>query len=239
MQSKASDRLTYVEVVSTRDYLERIWIPDQLQRFIKKQAIPVAEELGAVMRRSKLSFALGEDQLLEWLRLRDIDAIEKALNRTGKPFDAKLLNKLNALRCVVRTEAYQSPLTQWIALRDTLGESKEKQATELAGALAGGGGFPDFFMLPELPGATGVAYIALLRFIQTVEASQIFTSEVDARVQDRPDALHRVGRLTDGIRFAITQKLAFLFSRIGLPTYFEDANKSAAALAAESLIHGA
>ena len=36
VQSKAGDRLTYVEVVPTREYLERIWIPDQLRKHVKK-----------------------------------------------------------------------------------------------------------------------------------------------------------------------------------------------------------
>lgn len=239
VQLKASDRLTYVEVVSTREYLERVWIPDQLQKFVRKQARATAEGLSAVMRRSELPFTLGEDQLLDWLRVRPIEAIDNAVNRTGKPLDKKLLQNLNALRCALGCDSYEGTIARWRALRTILGETKERQAADLAGALAGGGGFPDFFMLPELPGASGVGYIALLRFIRTVDSNEIYASEIDARVRGRPDALHRVGRLTDGIRFAITQKLAFLFSRIGLPSHFEDASKSAAALATESLLTGA
>lgn len=239
VQLKASDRLTYVEVVSTREYLERVWIPDQLQKFVRKQARTTAEGLSALMRRSELPFSLSEDQLLDWLLVRPIDAIDNAVNRTGKPLDKRLMQNLNALRCALGCDNYAGPLDRWRALREILGEAKERQTADLAGALAGGGGFPDFFMLPELPGASGVGYIALLRFIRTVDAKEIFASEVDARVHGRPDALHRVGRLTDGIRFAITQKLAFLFSRIGLPSHFEDASKSAAVLAAESLLTGA
>lgn len=239
VQGKASDRLTYVEVVTSRAYLERLWIPDQLQRYVKKQVRVAAEGLGAVMRRSDLEFTLTEEQLLSWLATREVDAIAKAVNRTGKPLDAKLIKNLNALRCAIGADVHEDQLSQWRALRGILGDDPERQQSDIATALGGGGGFPDFFLLPDLPAASGVGYVALLRFIRTVDADEIFSSEVDARIHDRPTALHRVGRLNDGIRFAITQKLAFLFSRIGLPTHFEDASRSAAALAAESIFTGA
>ncbi|RYY18167.1 MAG: hypothetical protein EON55_00210 [Alphaproteobacteria bacterium] len=237
-QAKAADRLTYVEVVSTRTYLETIWIPDQLQKFVKKQSAAAAQALAGVMRRSELSFELLDEQLVEWLRQRPVEAVDKAVNRTGKALDGRLVQNLNALRCALGAEGHATPLAQWRALRTTLGDSKDRQLADLTSALAGGGGFPDFFLLPELPGASGLGYVALLRFIRTVHSHEVFASEVDARVQGHPHALHRVGCLTDGIRFAVTQKLAFLFSRIGLPTSFENASKSAAALAAESLFTG-
>lgn len=239
VQSKAANRLTYVEVVTTREYLERIWIPDQFEKFQKKQLKGVAESLTGVMRRSGLDFAMDEDQVVDWLRRKPVSAIEKSVNRTGKPFDTKLVQTLSALRCTLDFETGQKPLDQWCELRGILGDTPERQRADLTGALASSGGFPDFFLMPELPSASGLGYVALLRFIQTVHADQIFASEVDARIQGRPEALHRVGRLTDGIRFAITQKLAFLFSRIGLPTDYEEACKSAASLAAENLVPGA
>jgi hypothetical protein len=138
------------------------------------------------------------------------------------------------MRCALGADGEADPLSQWRRHREIVGDAPEKQIAELTAALSGGSGFPDFFLLPEL-GASGVGYVALLRFIRTVHADEVFTSDVDARVSGKPK-LHRVGRLTDGIRFAVTQKLAFLFSRIGLPTHYEDACKSAAALAADALI---
>jgi len=239
VQSKASNRLTYVEVVTTREYLERVWIPDQLQKYVKKQIKGTAAALSGLMRRSGLELTMNEDQLLDWLRQRPIDVIGRTINRTGKPLDSNLVKTLTAMRCALGADVDREPLEQWRSLRSILGDSAERQSEDLALALGGSNGFPDFFLLPELPGASGLGYVALLRFIQTVHVNKIFPSEVDARIQDEPEALHRVGRLVDGIRFAITQKLAFLFSRIGLPTHYEDACRSAAALVAESLVTGA
>lgn len=239
VQSKAADRLTFVEVVTIREYLERIWIPDQWQKYVKKQVKGAAEELSGVMRRSGLELTMNEDQLIEWLRQRPIEAIDKAVNRTGKPLNAKLIKTLNAMHCALGVHADQEPLKQWRTWRSILGDSIERQSADLAAAFGGSGGFPDFFLLPELPGGKELGYVALLRFIQTVHANKVFPSEVDARIQGQPEALHRVGRLTDGIRFAITQKLAFLFSRIGLPKHYEDACTSAIDLVTQSLTTGA
>lgn len=241
VQSKAADLLTYVEVVTPKIFLERIWAPDQLQRYIKKQTKGAVQELGGVMRRAGLSYGLEEEQLLEWLRRRPVEAIEKAVSPTGKPLDTKLKRTLSGLRCALRVDSRGDALSDWCELRTMLGDPAERLRSDLTAAVRGGGdgGFPDTFLLPELPGATGIGYVALLRFIRTVRSTEVFTSEVDARVAGESGGLVRVGRLTDGIRFSITQKLAFLFSRIGLPSHFEDACGAAASLSAETIIPGA
>lgn len=64
-------------------------------------------------------------------------------------------------------------------------------------------------------------------------ASDLYFTEQDARIYDRPDAFHRLGRLDDSIRFSITQKMAFLYSRIGMPTTFESACETALELTLE------
>jgi hypothetical protein len=73
----------------------------------------------------------------------------------------------------------------------------------------------------------------MLRSMWTIMAPDLYLTEQDARIHDRPDAFHRLGRLNDGIRFSITQKLAFLFSRIGMPKTFESACETAAELMVE------
>lgn len=75
----------------------------------------------------------------------------------------------------------------------------------------------------------------MLRSMWSIMASDLYLSEQDARIHDRPDAFHRLGRLNDGIRFSITQKLAFLFSRIGMPKTFESACETATELAVEEI----
>ena len=59
--------------------------------------------------------------------------------------------------------------------------------------------------------------------MSVIMSSDLFLTELEARIHDRPQAFHRLGRLHDGVRFAIAQRLAFLFSRIGLPPEYEAA----------------
>jgi hypothetical protein len=70
------------------------------------------------------------------------------------------------MRCALGADGEADPLSQWRRHREIVGDAPEKQIAELTAALSGGSGFPDFFLLPELPGASGVGYVALLRFIR-------------------------------------------------------------------------
>jgi hypothetical protein len=88
-------------------------------------------------------------------------------------------------------------------------------------------------VLPELPRQSGLGFVVMLRSMWSIMSPDLYPTEQDARINDRPDAFHRVGRLNDGIRFSITQKMAFLFSRIGMPKTFESACETAAELTAE------
>ena len=238
VQSKASERLTYVQVVSPLFYLEQVWIPDQLNKFLKKQGPLAAEGISAVARRAGLPFQLNADEIVEWLALKPVAEIAKLITHNDAPLEKRLVQTLEGLRCVADTSAVLNPLMRWRMLRSIMGDTEDRQKSDLAAALYGGGGFSDSFLLPELPGVDGIGYVALLRFIRTVHSSDIYSSELQARIEGRPDALHRVGRLSDNIRFSIAQKMAFLFSRIGLPSNFEDNCRSAASLSVEHIISG-
>lgn len=120
--------------------------------------------------------------------------------------------------------------------RELLGDDAERIRRAVREAFEGDRGFPDYFLLPELPGAAGYGFVVMLRAIRSLHADDLFTSEVDARIAGRPDAFHRIGRMTDAVRFAITQKLTFLFSRIGLPADYEDACQSAVELLTETVV---
>lgn len=239
VQKKAGERYTYVEVVTAERYLDLVWAPEQNQKFVYKQAKPLAEQIGSIMKRSKLEIGMTEDVLVRWLKERSLEDFEQATNKTERPFDRRLVSKLRALQTAAGGgDGLPDGLERWRAVRRELGDKGDAMRAAVRGAFDGEKGFPDYFLLPELPGMAGYGFIAMLRSIRTVSASELFHSELDARIAGYPDALHRVGRLADGIRFAITQKLAFLFSRIGLPSHFEDACQSASELVADSIIIG-
>ena len=82
-------------------------------------------------------------------------------------------------------------------------------------------GFPDFVLVPNVPDGDAKGYVVILRRIYGAKETDVFKSERDARLNDRPDALHRIGQFHDAVRFQIVQKMSFLFSRIGASEQFE------------------
>lgn len=236
VQNKAGDRFTYVEIVPAKPYLERVWAPTQLKRLIERQARMCAEQLSGIMKRSGLGLRMNPDCLITWLQERTPAEIMKKLNRTGKPIDHKLRASLDALRVALDPTLTLDPLQRFCQARKLLGDDVEKIRRSIRDAFEGDRGFPDFFLLPELPRTSGYGFIVMLRAFQSIQAREVFTTETDARIAGRPDAFHRMARLNDRIRFAITQKLAFLFSRIGLPSHYEEACESAVELLAEAAV---
>ena len=232
-QRKNSNRISYIEIVSIERYLDDYWAPDQLAKHLLKQVSPAVQQIAGLMRRSGSDLALNDTRLLDWLRRRTVEEVEAAM---GIAFDAKLKRTLAGIRCAADDAAEPVPLRRWMRLRQLMGDSTQQVRSAAAAAFAGTG-FPDYFVLPELPGSDEYGHVAVLRSMRTVPASEVYVSEIEARISDRPNDLHRAGRLPDGIRFAFAQKIAFLFSRIGLPEHYEAACSSAAALAAESIIN--
>jgi hypothetical protein len=203
---------------------------------VGKQAKAAAEQLNGVMKRSGLVLGITAEVLLTWLEEQTPAEIEKALNKTGKPLDQKLVSWLTGLRVAVGRGEEVTSMERFRSVRALMGDDAERIRRAVRDAFEGAHGFPDFFLLPELPGAEGYGFVVMLRAIRSLHAGDLFATAVDARIAGRPDAFHRVGRMTDGVRFAITQKLAFLFSRIGLPSNYEQACQSAVELLSEAVV---
>jgi len=235
-QGKAGDRFTYIEILPAAVYLEDVWAPAQLKRWVSRQSKAAAEQLGGIMRRSGLDLPLTGEVLAQWLAERTDIEVAASVNKTGKPLDAKLATSMAALHAALDRTVLQRELDRFLRVRAILGDSLEQRRRAVRDAFDGEHGFPDYFLLPELPGVTAYGFAVMLRSFRSVLASDLFPTAVDAQIAGRSDSFHRVGRLNDRVRFAITQKQAFLFSRIGLPRSYEEACESAVELLAEQIV---
>ncbi len=235
-QGKAGDHFTYLEVVQAETYLERAWAPTQLRRLIEKQSKYASEQLSGFMKRSGLDLSLTPQQLVDWVSESHPDKIVAATNRTGRPVDARCRSVLDGLHTVLATLSGASYMRRFVEFRSAIGDSPDKIKKSIAEAFQGEKGFPDFFLLPELPGQSGYGFAVMLRSIRSVESRYLYSTALDARIDGAPEAFWRAGRLDDGVRFAITQKLAFLFSRIGMPEHYENECDMAVELMTGALI---
>ena len=233
-QRKASERYTWLEILPMTAYVEGPWALEQLRKLSEKRSRIVCDFLNAQIRRQHPGLeALTHDSLVHWVQNKTAEEIWVSVVGQVSPPDNRHLCELKGFQLTVCVDEKKSPLARlkeaWIFFN--INELKQQELVR--NAFKDSGGFQDYFVLPELPQQTGIGFIVLLRSMGTIMANELYFSEQNARIYDRPDAFHRLGRLNDSIRFSITQKLAFLFSRIGMPTTFESACEIATELMVE------
>lgn len=235
-QRKASERYTWLEILPMAAYVEGPWASEQLRKLSEKRSRAVCEYLNAQIRKQNPDLvALTHDSLVHWLQNKTAEEILTSVVGQAPVPDNKQLRELKGLELTVCVDEKQSALSRlkeaWILFN--INESRQQEFVR--NAFKDSGGFQDYFVLPELPQQAEIGFVVMLRSMGTILANELYFSEQNARIDDRPDAFHRLGRLNDSIRFSITQKLAFLFSRIGMPTTFESACETATELMVEEL----
>lgn len=233
-QKKAGERYTWLEIVPMAAYIEGLWAQEQLRKLSEKRSKAICEHLNGQIRKLQPGLAaLTHESLVQWLRSKTAEEILATATGQGRIADGKPLRDLQGFALTVSVDETQSAFSRLQAAWKLFGVEEKTQQESVRNAFKDGGGFQDYFVLPELPRQTGLGFVVILRSMWTIMAPDLYLTEQDARIHDRPDAFHRLGRLNDGIRFSITQKLAFLFSRIGMPKTFESACETAAELVVE------
>jgi len=233
-QRKAGERYTWLEIMPMAAYIEGPWAQEQLRRIAEKRSKAICEHLNGQIRKLQPGLAaLTQDSLTEWLRSKTPKEILSSATGQAPITDGKPLRDLQGFALTVSTNESQSAFSRLKAAWTLFGVDDKNQQESVRNAFKDGGGFQDYFVLPELPRQTGLGFVVMLRSMWPLMAPDLYLTEQDARIHGRPHAFHRLGRLNDGIRFAITQKLAFLFSRIGMPKTFESACDAAAEFTVE------
>jgi hypothetical protein len=233
-QRKAGERYTWLEIVPMTAYIEGPWAQEQLRKLSEKRSKAICEHLNGQIRKLQPGLAaLTHESLVQWLRTKTPEEILASATGQVPAVGDKPLRDLKGFSLTVIADESQSAFSRLREAWTLFGTDEKKQQDIVRDAVKDGGGFQDYFVLPELPKQTEFGFVVLLRSMWTIMASDLYPTEQDARIHDRPDAFHRICRLNDGIRFSITQKLAFLFSRIGMPKTFESACDTAAELTVE------
>lgn len=233
-QRKAGERYTWLEIMPMAAYIEGPWAQEQLRKLAEKRSKAICEHLNGQIRKLRPGLAaLTHESLVQWLRSKTAEEILASATGQAPASDSKPLRDLRGLALTVNDGENQSAFCRLKAAWTLFGVEEKNQQESVRNAFKDGGGFQDYFVLPELPRQTGLGFVVMLRSMWTIMAPELYLTEQDARIHDSPHAFHRLGRLNDGIRFSITQKLAFLFSRIGMPKTFESACETATELTVE------
>jgi hypothetical protein len=235
-QRKAGNRYTWLEIITFEDYLKMEWAPGQLRKLIEKQSQFASEGLNGLIKRAGLDLApLSPISLRTWLSDTTAEDIITSIIGQNRSIDKKLLAAVKAIEVALNRQDDCSELARLRKAWEILGKDEKQQQNDIRSAFKGDGGFLGYILIPELPDTERYGFVVMLRSIFSLESSDLFKSEVDARINDKPDAFHRIGRFSDRLRFSITQKVAFLFSRIGMTEGFEEACEVTTDMAIEAI----
>lgn len=231
---KAGDRYTWLEILPMAKYIEGPWAQEQLRKLCEKRSKPICQYLTAQARKLQPDLAeVTHDSLVQWLRSRTPAEILTSVTGAVPVPDSKQLRDLEGFALTAMPEEGRSSFSRLQAAWKLFGTDERTQQETVRNGFKDSGGFQDYFVLPELPLQSGLGFVVMLRSMWNLMAPDLYLTEQDARINDQPGAFHRLGRLNDGIRFSITQKLAFLYSRIGMPATFESACETATEIAVE------
>jgi len=233
-QNKAGERYNWLEIMPMAAYIEGPWAIEQLRKLSEKRSQAIREYLNSQIRQRKPGLrVLTHESLVQWLRTKSAEEILMITTDQEHAADSKQLRHLKGFALTLSANTNSSEFRRLKEAWTLFDYEEKKQQETVRSAFRDGGGFQDYFVLPELPRQPGLGFVVMLRSMWSLMATDLYLCEQDARIYDRPDAFHRLGRLNDGIRFSITQKLAFLFSRIGMPKTFESACETAAEIMVE------
>lgn len=233
---KYGNRYNWVEVIPARDFLDKIWAREQLHKLIEKQGKGMVEFLNAAIVKMELGLdRLTLHSLCDWLKNESAEGI---FNIVDKKPDVNL-KKLKAIRVALGYEDDAiSNFDRLTTAYELLNQSKENLIVKIQEGLNSfGDGFSDFFFIPDLPiNNKDIGYVALFRYIYSIETDNLFLTELDAKIKG-DDSFFRIGRLEDRVKFAIIQKLSFVFLRIGMKDHYEKECKASAELLIEHVLN--
>lgn len=220
-QDKAGARLSYLEIVTVHDFLEHVWSAEVL----KKQRSNFLNEAAARTSQAAQALdpgfnALSSEDLLDWLTETSRTEIVSALQVPTK----KQKQHLEALEKVelafgIRSEQ-KSALQRLRQVWALQGAGEKTMLGRLEQALDYNQA-TDFHLVPAIPGSEPLGYVVLLREISSIPHENILASALDLQIDGNEEGYYVAGSSTDNLRYAISQKMAFLFSRIGMSDDYE------------------
>ncbi|MUT54297.1 hypothetical protein EG336_00490 [Vibrio parahaemolyticus] len=232
-QNKMGNYYTLLPIISIEGYIERYWLP----KFYKIESKSIYEKHLNNLNKSTYVqsgeySSLNIESLDTWLESNNLEEIYQAL--TVK-WDTKRYSP--DMKCI---ELLRKPysLSNYYELRSKIRQRAddkiEKELIEAATKNAGG----EFYHIPEVPFLEGLGCIIKLRDIRSIHKDKVYSGEFEARLSEDSidNIVYRVGQFPDYLRYSITQRFSNLFSRIGMPDYFEEAESNSLQIFAQTMV---
>ena len=238
VQDKAGAKLSYLEIVTARDFLEHVWSSEVLRKLRRELLKETAALVTKAARQLDSSYdALTTADLLAWLTDSSRTDIVATLGLPAK----KQTQYLEALERVELAHGIRDDGTTPLQrLRQIWTNQKAADATirtRLTQALDYNRA-TDFHLIPSIPGSDKLGFVVLLREVSAIPFTSIFGSALGHQIAGDPTAFYVAGPSNDNLRYAISQKMAFLFSRIGMSDDYESQCDVVTQIAVEETLAG-
>ena len=224
-QKKMGDHYTYVRVISAIRYLEEYWSVVSLKEKKKKIHGEAAQKIRKLyMELNPEATLLSERDLDDWLSESTVESIVGNLDAQGK--DKRQLEELlEKIKTINTGLSVGRCLGAFVELKGMDGAKKENIEKEVAIALEKK--LPEqYVFLPSLANEEHIGAVVLLRDVRSMRQDLLSPNYAEYKLIDAPRKAVRIARLIDNIKYSITQKFGYLFSRIGHPVIFEKQQKT-------------
>jgi hypothetical protein len=237
-QEKMGEFFTYLVIRSARDYIEQVWASEEISKLVDRHGhVAVEHILKADQARDPNATPLTFAELSEWVRADGAEAVLNAVKISQAAIRKKVATALEVLTLADDQTRNSMPLERLRACWAREGKKEPEHRGLIRNALSQRQMRSDYMLTPTLPSETEVGFVVMLRDIRAIKPSDLFASRLDLRIGNgSASAMYRIGRFSDFIRYAIAQRMANLFSRIGMTEQFETECEVAAGLTLETLI---
>lgn len=229
-QDKFGDRISCLEVLPALDYLREVWCAHESKRVFDRALSKALSALNKALEGNALG-QLAPTELVTWTHASTPENIVSAVGINY----ASAVEVRTALECVgVYQETYATePAVRLRKLWDAIGWNEKQRNAAIGNVLNTRFSPGDIYFLPGPPQLKSLGLVVRLRHFHAVLPEELHASEWAARLSNLDNAYYRLARLSDGVRFSLIQRMANLFSRIGLTEYFETEADLEAAMAAD------
>lgn len=234
-QNKLDSCFTVLSVVSAGKWLEVVWADEKVDQAIAKGISDLSAKIWAHDKKRDPSVSRLSKEVAHRFVMESTPSKIEEVFAPDKQFAQSVTKNVGALKDLLDCQRRGENLAGWIRWRKFIGGSDKSISSDIREAFSNMRG--GYFFLPELPGHPLVGHVVLLREIRVAPIASVFRRSIDIRnTKVAPPYFLRRGRLSDNVRFAIAQQVATLFSRVGLPSSFEDECEHAKEAASEEAL---
>jgi hypothetical protein len=236
-QEKMGEFYTYLRIATAREYVERIWASEELAKASADYGAKSVQMIQDIDRkRDTRVHAMQVSDLINWIREDGAELVADVVQIVNPTQRKKAVGLFKALALTDEREAeFETPLARLTTCWSHAGKSPKDQKSQIENALNHRKMRGDFMFIPTLPNEKRIGFVVLMRDIRSILKSDLYLSRLSLKIAKGEPGFYRIGRFSDFIRYAIAQKMAFLFSRIGMTEVFESEADEAISLVIDSL----